>query len=124
LSVVAVPTTLGENDYVTPVVSRTAMAAATRTAAFQDLPLASALDVQRALLPRYREKLRKVNQFPDYASHHNFRPLVMTAGGIFEDSALSLLRSWAPAAGEWAKTRLWKDLSLVILRCRASASTN
>lgn len=124
LSVVAMATSLGEVDYVTPVVSRTAMAAATKTAAFQDLPLASALDVQRALLPRYRLKLHKVNQFPDYASHHNFRPLVLSAGGILEDSALSLLRSWFPAAGVWAKTRLWKELSLVILRCRASASTN
>lgn len=88
-------------------------------------PLASLLRNEAAalipeqLLKRHLEKISKVQRFPTYLQHHHFRPIILSSGGIFEESSLGLVKTWMASAPLWVRPRFWQDISIIIVRCRA-----
>jgi hypothetical protein len=96
-------------------------ATAVRDPSATDFAAQAAEATQSLLLTRHGAKLHKVGNFPAYLRTHTFRPLVISAGGVLEESSLALIKTWLAAASPWAKAHFWKDLSLTIVRCRAPA---
>jgi hypothetical protein len=119
LSVVYLPTLLSAGDHQIPQVTRASLAATRASTAHTQLSVDTLSTIQARLLPRHAVKLAKVGRFPDYMAAHTFRPVVMSAGGVLEESASGLVKSWLAAASPWAKEHFWKDWSLILVRCRA-----
>lgn len=78
--------------------------------------------IQMQLRARHKEKVDKVSQYPAYLESNVFRPLIISAGGVLEESSLDLVKTWLAAAPSWARSQFWISLSLTIVRCRAPSS--
>jgi hypothetical protein len=71
---------------------------------------------------RRARKVNKTKRFPEYLANHNFHPILMTTGGIMDAATESIWKDWKNNMTASTYNRLVTDVSLILVKARASGA--